>query len=162
MAASEETLTSLRDEIELLETYFELEKLRFGNKFNYEIKAAPDVDPLRYRIPALLIHLFAATSLNDRFLDEDDPGLLRIAFRKADERLICSINSESQYESSPFDASRNQDIWNKIQERIRLLRDFYGIDIGVGRSGNNIVDISLPIVDVRSSDRGNGGPEAKG
>jgi two-component system LytT family sensor kinase len=150
MAASEGTLTSLTDEIEILVSYFDLEKLRFGDKFDYEINIGQGVDPLRHRIPALLIHLFAANSFSDKFLDEDDPGLLRISFRKADELLICSINSKSQYDNSPFDEPRLQGLWNRVQDRVTLLNDLYGMNILVTRSHGNIVEISLPMVDVGS------------
>jgi hypothetical protein len=67
--------------------------------------------------------------------------------------LICSINSESQYDNSPFDELRQQGLWNKIQDRVTLLNDLYGMNIIATRSDSNIVEISLPIVDVGSKEK---------
>jgi two-component system, LytTR family, sensor kinase len=153
MAGSDSVLTSLADEIEILVSYLDLEKLRFGNKFHYDVSTGPGVDPSRHRIPSLLIHLFAANSFNDKFLDDEDPGILSISFQKADKSLICSIMSRSQYDSSPFDEPRQQDLWDKVHARVTFLHDFYGMNITVTRSDSNGVEISLPTSDVASNGR---------
>ena len=44
---SKDSFTSLEDEIQLLNQYLELEKLRFGNDFQYEIEEFSDKETIK-------------------------------------------------------------------------------------------------------------------
>lgn len=72
--SSQDNLTSLRDEIERLELYLELEHMRFQDKFTYRIEVAPDVDTDGTQVPAMLLQPFLENSIWHGILPKNEPG----------------------------------------------------------------------------------------
>ncbi|MCB0633548.1 MAG: histidine kinase, partial [Lewinella sp.] len=92
-ASVQDTIT-LEEELLVIENYLELEKLRFGKKFEYEVKVDPQIDQFDTCIPPLLIQPFVENAILHGFNFEDknktgriliayerDNGLLRITVR---------------------------------------------------------------------------------
>ena len=59
---AERIYRSLGEELEFVTTYLELEKLRFGEKFNYEINIREGVSQ-REQVPKLVLHTFAENAI---------------------------------------------------------------------------------------------------
>lgn len=74
--------TSLKQEVELLEIYLELEKLRFGDELHYEINIDPQIDTTFSRIPTLLIQPFVENSLKHGLLHKTGTKELLLQFSK--------------------------------------------------------------------------------
>jgi sensor histidine kinase YesM len=56
-------LITLAEELNLTETYLELESLRFENKFKYEIRLSDNIDAKNYLIPPLLLNPIVENAL---------------------------------------------------------------------------------------------------
>jgi hypothetical protein len=68
----------LGNEIEFVTTYLELEKLRFGEKFNFEILIGKDI-ALKEQGPKLVLHTFAENAIKHRLISRTEGGTLKIS-----------------------------------------------------------------------------------
>lgn len=83
---------SIFDEINALELYLELEKLRFEDKFSFEINVDSNIDLETTYIPSMLIQPFIENSIIHGFNQIKYKGKITVAIGKAEEHIICSIN----------------------------------------------------------------------
>jgi hypothetical protein len=81
---------SLGEELEFVTTYLDLEKLRFGDKFNYEIIIGEGVSQ-REQVPKLVLHTFAENSIKHGIMSMTEGGLLKIRVEKDNDYLILSV-----------------------------------------------------------------------
>ncbi len=82
---------TLREEIEMLEYYLALEKLRFRGKFNFLIKIADEIDPDDISIPPMLIQPFVENALLHGMKNKTVGGRIEITFALKDNILKASI-----------------------------------------------------------------------
>jgi len=73
---------SLEEEIIFLNTYLELEKMRFPDKFTYNVKVEDDIPTNRYYIPPLLFQPILENAVKHAFKNIDYEGLLKINFEE--------------------------------------------------------------------------------
>ncbi|MDX1652178.1 MAG: histidine kinase, partial [Brumimicrobium sp.] len=72
-------MVSLRDELERLELYLELENMRFQGKFDYQIKIGRHVEVEMLRVPAMFLQPFVENSIIHGILPlKDRKGLITI------------------------------------------------------------------------------------
>lgn len=80
----------LQQEIELLEHYLELEKLRFGDDFTFKIIIDSNVEPAFIQIPPLIIQPFIENAIKHGLLHKKGIKTLHIHF-EYHEWLKCTI-----------------------------------------------------------------------
>ncbi|MCD6010626.1 MAG: hypothetical protein K0Q79_488 [Flavipsychrobacter sp.] len=80
----------LAEEIEILQLYMELEKLRFGNDFTYAI-SVPDTIGKSILLPSMIIQPFVENAIKHGLLHKKGPKMLEITFDKQGTNLICTI-----------------------------------------------------------------------
>lgn len=90
LETSEQQSIGLDDELEILQLYLELEKLRFGDEFKYDIILDESVVPSQIRIPSLIIQPFVENGIKHGLLHKKGEKHIRISFR-LQEQLICEI-----------------------------------------------------------------------
>ena len=82
----------IRDEIEALTLYLDLEKLRFEGKFDYIIDYGQNESLLSYQIPTLLIQPFVENAIwHGISLKQNQIGIIKIAITENLNSLICTI-----------------------------------------------------------------------
>jgi hypothetical protein len=91
LVQSRKQLVTLEEEIQLLSHYLELESLRFGDKFDYEIEVAPGVDAGRVYIPSLLLQPVAENSVNHAFRGLSRKGRIRISAERKNSTIVCMV-----------------------------------------------------------------------
>lgn len=74
----------LAEEINRLRLYLDLEKLRLGEKFNWEINTFNGVDPARVMIPNMIIQPFVENSIWHGIIESGKNGILNISFQFED------------------------------------------------------------------------------
>ena len=83
---------SLKDELQAITYYMELEKLRFDDKFDYEIKIDPDIDPGFILIPPMLLQPYIENAIIHGFVNSPHPGRLEITLKLlSPQSLHCVI-----------------------------------------------------------------------
>jgi hypothetical protein len=76
-----ETLVSLDEEMELLELYLKLEKLRFGDKLTYSIHGMDDLKQYDISIPPMLLQPYVENALIHGILPREKGGHIDISLR---------------------------------------------------------------------------------
>lgn len=89
---SKRDFISLEEEIEFLEAYLKLEKLRFEDHFNSVIEVDPKLNPAEILVPSLLIQPFIENAINHglKFLKNKN-GELKVSFLKMNDALEVII-----------------------------------------------------------------------
>lgn len=93
MDNADASIISLEEEIKYLDNYLQLEKLRFGDKFEYSIQTAPGLDKTKAFVPAMLLQPYVENAIRHgvRYL-ENKKGVITIMAKKEQDVFICSID----------------------------------------------------------------------
>jgi len=82
---------SLYDEIDSLKNYMDTQKLRFQEKFDYEIKIAEDINYETVEIPPLLLQPFIENSIEHGFKNKKEKGKIEILIKKEKDYIIYTL-----------------------------------------------------------------------
>ena len=88
--SSKDISVPLESELDFIKQYLELEKFRFENKFNFEIKVDGKVD-LSVQIPKMILHTFVENAIKHGIMHREDGGMVKVTIQQEDERLIIGI-----------------------------------------------------------------------
>lgn len=123
------TFIPLKDELERLNYYLELEKIRFGNKLNFKI----DIDPIllneQPEIPNMVIQPVVENALWHGILPANRSGNLHISFTKLDNaiRVLVDDDGIGVHESKRRKKSGHNSLGiQMIRERLDLLKKLSG------------------------------------
>lgn len=81
----------ISNELRMLENYLELEKLRFGDQFTYEISVDDELDPDFTDIPTMILQPFVENAIWHGLLHKKGDGHLSITFHQREKSLLCVI-----------------------------------------------------------------------
>ena len=93
LESSMEHLHPVETEVSVLKNYLELEKLRFQEKFDYEIELDEEID-YDVGIPPMLIQPHVENAILHGLKPKKDKGHLSIRFRLDGDFLICEIEDD--------------------------------------------------------------------
>ncbi len=85
---------SLKEELNTLQLYFEMEKLRCGEMLEYEIQVDPEIDQLNTMVPPMVIQPFAENAIWHGILPKKEKGSVKIELKKTNEGLLCNIEDD--------------------------------------------------------------------
>jgi sensor histidine kinase YesM len=85
-----ETVT-LKEELEILNLYIELEARRFKDSFHYQIECDEEIDQDEIKIPTLLIQPFVENAIWHGLMHKEGDRKLNIRFSESDDFLHCII-----------------------------------------------------------------------
>jgi hypothetical protein len=151
---AERIYRSLEEELEFVTTYLDLEKLRFGDKFNYEIKVGERVTR-REQVPKLVLQTFAENAIKHGIMAREDGGMLKISVEKESDYLILTVedNGIGRAEAAGHSTSTGKglkltdefyDLLNKISRKpIKLkITDLFDTS---GNSAGTKVEVRVPV-----------------
>lgn len=81
----------LAQEIETLENYLSLQKIRFDNKFDYEIVVDESLDPDEISIPPMFAQPFIENSLEHGLFHKEEKGKIEIRFYPIDDLVAFEV-----------------------------------------------------------------------
>lgn len=127
---SRESEVTIRQEIDVLTKYIELEKMRFKNRFDYEFTVLLSHNELLRYIPPMLIQPFVENSIIHGFKDLDVVGRLEINFKELNHnRLVVEVidngtgySTKNQNEPLSGHKSHGMQI---TSERLSLFKEKY-------------------------------------
>ena len=90
---SKESLIPIDREIESLQNYLELERLRFNNMFNFEINKSQDIED-DVSLAPLLIQPFVENAIIHGVIPKKEIGNIVVDFSLGDDILICTITDD--------------------------------------------------------------------
>lgn len=83
---SKEGEIPLETEIKLLKNYLDIEKLRFKEKLNYQVKIDPALDLQKTTIPSMLLQPIVENAVNHGIFNKEKNGRIDLNFSKKDEK----------------------------------------------------------------------------
>ena len=130
---------SLAEEIDALKNYLDTQKLRFQDKFNYEINIFSDVDVNLVEIPPLLIQPFIENAIEHGFKNKKEQGKIILNISKEKNKICYEIkdNGLGQLSAKNDGKTHSTDIFKK---RIKLLgkKDEDSFVINTSKKGTTI------------------------
>ena len=88
---SRSSYVDLTDELESLDLYLKLERMRLKDSFKYQIILEDGLDPYDYVIPPMLIQPFVENSIWHGLNNLKHPGIVTITITESQEGLKCVI-----------------------------------------------------------------------
>ena len=88
---SKSSRISLEDELETLQLYIDMEKMRFPDKFTSEIIVDENVDVIGVTIPPLILQPYVENAIWHGLMHKDGEGVLLLHVRGDDGHILCTI-----------------------------------------------------------------------
>lgn len=88
---SQKPFISIKEEVETLKLYCELERLRASDKFEFEILVDEKLDLLNDQIPPMLIQPYVENAIRHGVSPLEKDGMISIHIKKQDEHIVCSV-----------------------------------------------------------------------
>ena len=88
---SDKESITLREEIDILKLYVELESVRFKDAFDYRIECDENLDTDEVKIPTLLIQPFVENAIWHGLMHKEGKRILKIRFTDEDHYVRCII-----------------------------------------------------------------------
>lgn len=158
---TEKSTVSLQSEMVLLESYIQLEALRFKEKINYEISIDNKIAKEDTYLPSMVLQPFIENAIWHGLMHkgDDEKGMIRILVTEKNETLLCTIEDngvgrEKAKELSEKSLLKSKSMGIKITEdRLRLLSNerlkelIHITDLKdvVNKALGTRVEISIPI-----------------
>lgn len=87
---SDEVIRSIREELDFVTSYLELEKLRFRERFNYCIRVGEGVNQ-DWKIPKMIIQIYVENSIKHGFSGIESGGLVEVDLDAVGDNLRITI-----------------------------------------------------------------------
>jgi tetratricopeptide (TPR) repeat protein len=158
---SQHTAIPLRDELEALNLYLELEMIRFKDRFDYEIKVDDEIDPLLYKVPTMLIQPYVENSISHGLMPCEGKGLVKIGLKLENEYISCTIEDNGIGREAAQEIKRKKEGNHNslgtqiVASRLDLVNAMYGTSLKTiytdlknikGEPEGTRVEIQIPIL----------------
>ena len=156
---SEKEMITLAEEVQALQLYLDIEKIRFNDKLNFDIIVADNIEPEILKIPPMIIQPYVENAIKHGLLHKKEEGRLLIDFATRNHALVVTIddngigrkksaelNTIKENKHQPFATAANQkrlEILNKHQKNLAV--EFIDKVDQAGNSTGTTVIISLPL-----------------
>ncbi len=159
---SEKSLITIREEIEYLQLYLDLEEMRFEGKFASHVDISEDIDIDYFEIPAMLLQPYVENAILHGLTPKPDGGgKLDIQMRLKGNTIVCSIidNGIGREKASDMRQLSNKkehtSLGMKItHDRLELINRLNGSQLSLtitdlydkeGKATGTRVDIFIPV-----------------
>lgn len=150
LAAGDESEVELRQELELVERYLDIERIRFGDK----LTATVDVDPslMRAKVPALLLQPLVENAITHGISQISTPGIVRIGAYQDGGILHVSVTDNGPGPLvKPKRPGSGIGISNLRARLERLYGDAFDVTLTPAPNGGCVVSVSLPLIVARAT-----------
>lgn len=158
---SQHTSVPLRDELDALTLYLELESLRFKDKFEYVLTVDEEIDPLLYKVPTMLMQPYVENSICHGLKHLEGKGSVKIDIKLGNGILICTIEDngigrEAAREIDNAKGAKHNSLGMRItNSRLDLVNSLYGTSFKTvytdlkdegGQPAGTRVEIQIPVL----------------
>ena len=119
---SKENEITLKDEINLLKSYLEIEKLRFKDKLNFEISSDEKLNINKVKIPTMLLQPIVENAVNHGVFNKVKNGKVTLKFNQIDAQTIKVkiIDDGVGFENTKTEKNKHKSS-NVIADRLKFL-----------------------------------------
>lgn len=159
---SRHTEISIKEELDTLQLYLELESLRFKEKFEWNMVVDEDIDTLAYKIPTMLIQPYVENAITHGLMHkENGKGMLSVELDLRGDHIICTVedNGIGRARAMEIKLQKNDHHTslgtNITESRLKLVNELYGKNMQVvytdlmdsnGEPAGTKVEINIPII----------------
>ena len=137
--SQEENFATVQEEIEVVNTYFDIEKIRFGDRINFISKADDSV--MDKHIPRFLIQPLVENALKHGLADKMSGAVLRVTIAGSGSRLILNVADNGI--AFPEELNAGYGLQSTFDKLNLLYQDDY--DIEFINSPEKSIRITLPM-----------------
>ncbi len=154
-------LVSLNEELERINLYLTLEKMRFNEKFDYEVSVEDSIDEEMINVPSMILQPFVENSIIHGVLPKEGKGSIKVSIKEENDSIIFEVEDngvgidDSLNQKDNFNGDHKSQGMEITANRIELLRKINGDKLMIigpfqvnnkdGKSGGTKVIIKLPI-----------------
>jgi len=158
---SQHTSVALHDELDALDLYLELERIRFKDKFDYRIDVDEEIDTLLYKVPTMLIQPYVENSICHGLMPAENKGFIKIDLKLNSDYINCTIEDNgigreaAQKRKAKSDKNHNSLGTQIVSSRLDLVNTLYGTSLKTnytdlknnnGEPVGTRVEIHIPII----------------
>ncbi|MGC3978672.1 MAG: histidine kinase [Paludibacteraceae bacterium] len=138
LANSDKNYNTLEEELSYIQTYLELEQMRFGDKFTYRIEMDDEVDKNTVYVPAMALHTYCDNAIRHGLVNKKGDGELDVDVRKITGGTLISVsdNGIGRKRSAELGTQGNRMGLKLVQQQL----DFYN-QINEQKMTQTIVDL---------------------
>lgn len=140
----------LKEEVELLECYVYIQKMRF---MNFEVEYEIPEELMMAKVNKLVLQPFVENAILHAFRDQEEMGMIRITAREEERLLVLMVEDNG----TGFDCQKVMDNQipekkdhigiRNVHERIRLnYGEEFGVRIESGEKRGTLITIRLPLI----------------
>jgi tetratricopeptide (TPR) repeat protein len=126
---SQSPVISIKDEVDALKLYVELEKLRFKDKFTFRTNIDEDIDIYNYKIPSLLLQPFVENAILHGIRNKESHGNISLELRLNESEIQCFIDDDGvgRGQGQNTTASNHKSYGMALtKKRLELIFQLYG------------------------------------
>ncbi len=158
---SKSTIVPLKDDLEALKLYIEMESVRFDNLFDYEVKTETGLNLEQLCVPPMLMQPYVENAIWHGLMQkEDGKGKLELSLHQHNGHIICHIEDngigrEAALKLKSKSASKRKSYGMKItSDRLEVLNKLADTDASVqiidlkneaGEATGTRVELIIPI-----------------
>lgn len=144
LSQSDRQEITLREELEFLERYMEIQQTRFGDRLRFERQLEPST--LECFVPVLLLQPLVENAIRHGIEPSPNPGQVRITARRQDDRLLLGVEDDGVGLSSTGREKNNTGIGlANLRERLQALyADGQTLELLSRPEGGVVVRIAIP------------------
>lgn len=157
---SDKPTVTVGEDLETLKLYIELEKMRFEDKFEYDIQVDESVEQDYDIMPPMLMQPYVENAILHGLNPKPEKGQLNIRLRSENNFLICTISDngigrEKSSEIKHGGAKNHRSLGMKItEERLKILNEINASHLSVvvtdirdaeGNSAGTKVELFIPL-----------------
>ena len=159
---SRHTEISIKEELDALRLYLELEELRFKEKFDWSIDVNEDIDTLTFKIPTMLIQPYVENAITHGLMNkENGKGSLHVELQLLNDQIICTVEDNGIGRAKAMEIRQQKNNshqsmgLNITESRLKLVNELYGKNMKVvytdlqddnGEPAGTKVEINIPII----------------
>jgi len=152
---------TIKDELDVIKLYLELEMLRFKEKFHFEIRIDEELDILTYKMPTMLIQPYVENAVCHGLMNKDDGGLLVVQMILKEDHILCVIEDNGIGREAALEIKQKKSVsYNSLglkitESRIDISNALYGTKMKAscvdlkdanGKATGTRVELYLPIM----------------
>lgn len=161
LEGSNQGFTTLENELEMINIYIEMEKMRFQNGFDCEIVVDPKIDVTVQLIPSMILQPYIENAIWHGLLHKNSEGLIKLQFKNLNNKAFLvviednGIGRKKSAELKREDTLYKKSLGTKItKDRIDMINKTYNLNATIemidliddsNECTGTRVEINLPI-----------------
>lgn len=127
--SSQDTRIRLDNEVEMISTYLDLEKLRFREAFIYNITVAEDLLAYNPEVPSMMVQPVVENAIIHGLSGLDKQGILSISYEKYQEGIKCTVTDNGRGRIAATEIAQQESNLHlsiasiNIRQRLKFLRE---------------------------------------